>query len=319
MRQSAVNTLGKLGSEAVILGLFKALEHQNSDMCDRAVKILKELDSEAVIPSLLKALEHQNSDVRGKAVKILEELDSEGAIPGLLKALEDGDLGVQSSAAEALGKLGSSRSLAELWRIQQQQSEWHLARAIWDIQECCQFYNHEIAQLALSEDQPLSPFNVKEQTMTNLTSAVQRDRVFISYSHKDDKWRQALLTHLAPFIQGKDLNVWDDTQILPGTKWKEEIETALAATKVAVLLVSADFLASKFINEKELPVFLENAEQGGLTILWIPVRPSSYKYTKVNDYQAVHPPHQALSKLTEDEQEDAWVEICDKIQTAFER
>jgi tetratricopeptide (TPR) repeat protein len=52
-------------------------------------------------------------------------------------------------------------------------------------------------------------------------SFVGRDSVFISYSHKDDKWRQNLLTHLAPFIQAKDLKVWDDTQISPGAIWKE--------------------------------------------------------------------------------------------------
>ena len=161
---------------------------------------------------------------------------------------------------------------------------------------------------------PVLPNEIK--MMPNPTP--ERDRVFISYSHKDDKWLQALQTHLAPFIRVKNLQVWDDTHIPPGAKWKPEIEMALAATKVAVLLVSPDFLASKFINEEELPAFLDAAEKEGLKILWIPVRPSSYKLTKINDYQSVYKPNRPLSRLTEDEQEEAWVEICDKIQATYE-
>ena len=161
---------------------------------------------------------------------------------------------------------------------------------------------------------PVLPNEIK--MMPNPTP--QRDRVFISYSHKDDKWLQALQTHLAPFIRVKNLLVWDDTQIPPGAKWKPEIEMALAATKVAVLLVSRDFLASKFINEEELPAFLDAAEKEGLKILWIPVRSSNYKITKINDYQSVYNPDRPLARLTEDEQDEAWVEICDKIQAAYE-
>jgi hypothetical protein len=69
-------------------------------------------------------------------------------------------------------------------------------------------------------------------------SRTSRDQVFISYSHKDEKWLRKLRTHLKPFKRTHRIEVWDDTHVSSGDRWRREIEGALGAAKVAILLKS---------------------------------------------------------------------------------
>jgi internalin A len=144
-------------------------------------------------------------------------------------------------------------------------------------------------------------------------------QVFISYSHKDKKWRDELETQLKPYLRGGSIASWSDQQIAPGSQWFGEIESALANSKVAVLLVSPDFLASDFIHEHELGPLLKAAKQGGVRILWVPVRASAYDKTALKDYQAVLAPGTPLANMKRAERDQAWVRICKEIEKAVNR
>jgi len=89
----------------------------------------------------------------------------------------------------------------------------------------------------------------------------------------------------------------------------------LSKTKVGVFLVTADFLASDFIHEEELTPLLEEAQTGGVKILWIPVRACIYDETPLKDYQAIIDPAKPLATMKE-ERDNAWVEICRAIRDA---
>ena len=85
-----------------------------------------------------------------------------------------------------------------------------------------------------------------------------RDQVFISYSHKDDEWMKKFSTQLKVIQQTDRLEIWSDERIESGQNWQEEIDAAIAKARVALLLTSADFFASKFIQNEELPKILKN-------------------------------------------------------------
>jgi hypothetical protein len=142
----------------------------------------------------------------------------------------------------------------------------------------------------------------------------QRNKVFISYSHQDQSYLKRLQTHLAPYIRGKTIDVWDDTRIKAGGDWLDEIKQTLEETRVAVLLVSVAFRASDFITNNELPPLLEAAENGGAIILSVIVDPCNFEDTPLYRYQAVNNPRKPLSKMKTAERDEVWVRLVKRIQ-----
>src|SRR6202022_452192 len=143
-----------------------------------------------------------------------------------------------------------------------------------------------------------------------------RYQVFISYSHQDEDWLERLQTHLKPYLRAGSVKSWSDQEITPGSEWFKEIQSALLNSKVAVLLVTPDFLASDFIHEHESGPLLKEAELGGVRILWVPVRDSAYKQTALKNYQAVLSPDTPLAAMTKAKRDQAWVRICEEIAKA---
>jgi hypothetical protein len=147
----------------------------------------------------------------------------------------------------------------------------------------------------------------------NITSNPVRNKIFISYSHKDKEWLDRLQRMLAPLVRRELITTWDDSQIPPGTDWMKEIKEALDLAKVAVLLVSPNFFASDFIVEHELLPLIEANETKGLTILWVAVSYSMYKDTPIKKYQAVNDPSRPLNSLSPSDQDKILLDICKKI------
>jgi peptidoglycan hydrolase-like protein with peptidoglycan-binding domain len=142
-----------------------------------------------------------------------------------------------------------------------------------------------------------------------------RTKVFVSYSHADKKWLPMLQVHLAPLERSNIISLWDDTKISPGKKWRDEISIAIRSAKVAVLLISPEFMASEFIAQNELPPLLETAEKEKIVIL--PVNISPCVMGRLSEFQAVNPPEKPLVDLRRGDRDRVWIKVVEAITIAL--
>lgn len=156
--------------------------------------------------------------------------------------------------------------------------------------------------------------------MAESLSKSPRTKVFISYSHEDAAVLARLQVHLDTLNWWqRETDLWVDTRIKPGGDWKEEVKGALDAAKVAVLLVSADFLRSSFIRENELPPLLEAVEREGVIVLPVIVGPCLFtKIEALSRFQSVNPPSRPLSKMTKAQREAVYNDVAEAIHDAMD-
>ncbi|HEY5823006.1 MAG TPA: patatin-like phospholipase family protein [Cyclobacteriaceae bacterium] len=140
-----------------------------------------------------------------------------------------------------------------------------------------------------------------------------RNQIFVSYSHLDKKWLERLNTSLSAIERFTGIKAWSDTLILAGNVWNDEITNALSSTRIAVFLVTPNFLASKFIQENEMNYFLEVNKNQNIPILWIAISSSMYEITPLKNIQCANDPNIPLDTLTEPDQNNLITKICKKI------
>lgn len=133
-------------------------------------------------------------------------------------------------------------------------------------------------------------------------AADKRRIVFVSYSHKDKEWLERIRVHLKP-VERESIELWDDTRIKAGMHWREAISLALDQASAAVLLVSANFLASDFCMDQEVMRLLERARDNGVRILPVIISPCQFANTHLAAFQAVNPPSRTLKEMRRPEQE----------------
>ena len=142
--------------------------------------------------------------------------------------------------------------------------------------------------------------------------------VFVSYCHADAAWLDRVRIHLRPLVRQTGLDLWDDSRISPGQAWHEEISKALARARVAILLVSADFLASDFVVNNELPPLLHQAARGGLLIVPLIVSHCLFReHEELARYQCVNSPDRPLSDMSSGDAEATLVALGRSIDQYF--
>jgi hypothetical protein len=141
-------------------------------------------------------------------------------------------------------------------------------------------------------------------------------KVFISYSHKDEKYKNELVTMLFPLQRTGVLDIWQDRQIEPGDEWSLEIMDAMITCDIAILLVSMHFLSSRFINQEEVPRLLQLRKEQGLRVVPIIVSPCMWQSEPVlKDLQALPKDGKPIQSFRgTGDRDQVWTDIAKSIE-----
>lgn len=111
--------------------------------------------------------------------------------------------------------------------------------------------------------------------------------IFLSYSHKDKKYAEHLLTHLSALRRSEQVEVWYDKDIDAGRGWAQEIDGNLLTADVILLLISASFLNSDYCYSIEAKCALERYREKNACVIPVLIRPVDWDDTPFHHIQAV--------------------------------
>jgi hypothetical protein len=101
--------------------------------------------------------------------------------------------------------------------------------------------------------------------------------VFISYAHEDKELRKKLDKHLAILQRRNVINSWSDSDIKPGTLWRQQIDAHLKSAQIFLFLISADFIASEFCYSIEMDQALKRHQANEARVIPVLLRPVYYE------------------------------------------
>lgn len=143
---------------------------------------------------------------------------------------------------------------------------------------------------------------------------MSKPTVFISYSHKDEAWKDRLRAHLGVLEKAGRITIWDDRKIDAGDKWFDEIRQAIFGSTVAVCLISADYLYSDFCNKEEIPCLLEHRERDGMVLIPVLLRPCIWKAVPwLKESQMLPRDGKSISEDFKDREDGVFAKVAERI------
>jgi tetratricopeptide (TPR) repeat protein len=116
---------------------------------------------------------------------------------------------------------------------------------------------------------------------------VEPIKVFFSYSHQDEEFKDELVKHLSILQRQGVISGWHDRMIQPGSDWNREIDASLSSADIILLMVSSDFLASDYCWGVEVQKAMQRHEAGEACVIPVILRYVDWEETPIATLQAL--------------------------------
>jgi len=142
-------------------------------------------------------------------------------------------------------------------------------------------------------------------------------RLFYSYSHKDEKFRDELEVHLATLRNNGLIDEWHDRKIDAGDDWDEEIELNMENSHIILLLFSPDFIASNACL-KEVKAAMNLKKSKGTVFIPIILRKCAWKNVDgIAKIQGL--PTDGVPVKTWRDQDEAWSNVYSGVKAKVDK
>jgi TIR domain len=111
--------------------------------------------------------------------------------------------------------------------------------------------------------------------------------ILYCYAREDEKLRDELAKYLEPLRRSGEITTWHDRKILPGAEWKQEIDTHLDSADIILLLVSPNFMASRYCYTVEMQRALERHQKKDARVIPVILNPVDWQNTPLEVLQAL--------------------------------
>lgn len=141
--------------------------------------------------------------------------------------------------------------------------------------------------------------------------------VFFSYSHIDESLRDRLEVHLAMLKRKGIIDTWHDRRIGAGEDIHQAIDERISHDEIILLLVSPDFLASKYCYDIEVKRAMERHYSKEAVVIPVILRPSDWHDAPFGALNAVPRDGKAITRMPD--ADEAFLEVAEAIREAAKR
>jgi TIR domain len=139
-------------------------------------------------------------------------------------------------------------------------------------------------------------------------AAPQKLKAFVSYSHADEGLKDEFIKHLHPLQRLGLIENWNDRKIKPGDEFDKTISNELDSADLVFILVSVDFINSKYCYDVELERAIERHKKNKSRVIPIILRSCLWEHSPFGGLLAL--PRDGKAVKTYPDQDAAFKEIA---------
>lgn len=144
-------------------------------------------------------------------------------------------------------------------------------------------------------------------------------KVFVGYSKADAGRVDGLMVHLKG-LEYEGIEMWHDGQIVPGEEWAPRIQAQLVEADIIIFCVSADLLATDYVQDVEIPTAIARHDRGEATVIPVIFRKCAWQGHELGRLQGIPAKDRTVQDyVREDNTDEIWTEVATAVRSAARR